>query len=148
MARQPCKSPSSELYATPQIPAEELAAIREDLRAYLSRDTEQRKREAERQRRRLARLEDERHKLLRAHLADAVPLDLLKAEQDRISREISQAQTLLARAEADYCEVMDTFDQAANLANLDEATYWSLPPLSRRLVNQTVFSAHPSPPGP
>jgi hypothetical protein len=35
---------------------------------------------------------------------------------------------------------VETFDQAANLvANLDEATYWSLPPLSRRLVNQTVF---------
>src|SRR6266496_2698542 len=86
----------------------------------------QAKREAERQRRRLAHLEDERHKLLRAHLADAVPLDLLKAEQDRISREIGQAETLLARAEADYGEVLDTFDQAANLlANLDEATYWS-----------------------
>ncbi len=130
----------AELYAMPQIPRHELAAIRDDLRAYLSRDTEQRKREAERQRRRLARLEDQRHKLLRAHLADAVPLDLLKIEQERISHEISQAQTLLARAETDYGEVMDTFDQAAKLlSGLDEATYWSLPTLSRRRVNQTVF---------
>ena len=130
----------AELYATPQIPAAELSTIREELQAYLSRDTRQRQREAERQRRRLTRLEDERHKLLRAHLADAVPLDLLKAEQDRINREITQAQVLLARAEADYGEVMDTFDQAANLlANFNEATYWNLPPLSRRLVNQTVF---------
>jgi hypothetical protein len=30
--------------------------------------------------------------------------------------------------------------QAANLlTGLDEATYWNLPPLSRRLVNQTVL---------
>ena len=35
---------------------------------------------------------------------------------------------------------MTTFDEAAKLlADLDETGYWSLPPISRRLVNQTLF---------
>src|SRR5207245_2774388 len=35
----------------------------------------------------LARLADERQKLIRAFYANAIPLELLKAEQDRVSRE-------------------------------------------------------------
>ena len=130
----------AELYKVPQVPPDELAAIRADLHAHLSKEHRQREREATRQRRRLAGLEDERRKLLRAHLADAIPLDLLKTEQDRIQQEMAQAKRQVERAEADYGEVMATFDQAAMLlADLDEAGYWSLPPISRRLINQTLF---------
>jgi site-specific DNA recombinase len=47
---------------------------------------------------RLARLEKERRKLLEMAYAEAIPLDLLKTEQDRIAREQEQTQRQLAEA--------------------------------------------------
>lgn len=46
------------------------------------------KKNASIQKRRIGALKDERHKLLEAHYADAVPLELLKTEQDRIGTEL------------------------------------------------------------
>ncbi len=51
-------------------------------------------------RRRLARAEHEREKLLEAYFAEALPLDLFKREQNRIAKEIDLAQTEINRAEA------------------------------------------------
>lgn len=51
--------------------------------------------EAGRQRQQLARLEAERTKLLHAHYAGAVPIDLLKREQSRISREMTDAEAII-----------------------------------------------------
>ncbi len=50
--------------------------------------------EVNRQQRRLARLEAERRKLLEAYYADALPLDLFRAEQERISRELAKPSAL------------------------------------------------------
>ncbi|MGH2573731.1 MAG: recombinase family protein [Actinomycetota bacterium] len=49
----------------------------------------------------LARLADERQKLLQAFYANAIPLELLKAEQDRISREEQAARSELDVTEQD-----------------------------------------------
>jgi len=53
---------------------------------------------------------------------------------------MTQAQRLIEAAEAHYGDVMTTFDEAAKLlSDLGKAAYLSLPPVSRRLVNQTLF---------
>ena len=49
----------------------------------------------------LARLADERRKLLHAFYANAIPLELLKSEQDRISREEQAARSELDVTEQD-----------------------------------------------
>jgi hypothetical protein len=51
-----------------------------------------------RARRRLARLDAERVKLVQMAYADAIPMDLLKAEQHRISRERDEAEREVAEA--------------------------------------------------
>jgi hypothetical protein len=62
------------------------------------------------QKRRIGALKDERKKLLEAHYAEAVPLELLKTEQHRIAREIEEAESRLETVAVE-------FDQAeANLA--------------------------------
>jgi site-specific DNA recombinase len=50
---------------------------------------------------RLASLAEERQKLLRAYYANAIPLDLLKRDQDRITEQEERVKTELAGAEAD-----------------------------------------------
>jgi hypothetical protein len=63
--------------------------------------------EYKRQTKRLAKLQDERTSLLRAHLADAVPLDLMRSEQDRIASEMAQA-----RSSSTGCRVRLTWSSA------------------------------------
>jgi site-specific DNA recombinase len=129
----------TQAWATQTLEPDDVAALRDDLRAYLADEGQDRDGEARRLRRRLARLDDERTKLVRAHLADAVPLDLLKTEQDRIQQEQSHAQVLLAAAEHDHTEVMTTFDLAVTMLTDPGATYRAQPPHLRRQLNQAFF---------
>lgn len=61
---------------------------------------EQAEAEATRQRKRLAKLTEEREKLLHAYYAGAVPIDLLRQEQDRLTTEANQAERHIEVAEA------------------------------------------------
>ncbi len=85
-------------YRTIQLPEAEVARLREYLSDELTKLRRSAQRERTSQTRRLAQLEGEQKKLLAAHYADAVPLDLLKSEQDRLGSEIANAQARLAAA--------------------------------------------------
>lgn len=112
---------------------------RQALASELAEQHHQSQRVAKRQEKRLARLDDERRKLLQAHYADAVPLDLLKEEQDRISRETRDAERLLQQAQTASVDVEHTITEALELAtNLYEA-YRQGDPQVRRLLNQFFF---------
>jgi len=73
--------------------------VREKLDDALAGMREQAQQEAARQRHRLAKLTAERGKLLHAYYAGAVPLDLLKQEQDRLTGEIAWAERHLETVE-------------------------------------------------
>ncbi|GAY14487.1 hypothetical protein [Mycobacterium sp. shizuoka-1] len=85
-------------------------------------------------------LTGERIWLLQAHYAGAVPLDLLKTEQDRIARQLSAIETRLAATDIE----VDRFETALHAA-LDYATNWSKGYVlaghhERRLFNQAFFA--------
>ncbi len=91
------------------------------------------------QTKRLQDLDGERSTLLKAHLAGAVPLDLLKSEQDRIAREMSQAQVEIAAASMESAEVERTLNAALKLAEDCQETYLDAKPVRRRELNQAFF---------
>ncbi len=91
------------------------------------------------QQRRLRQLEDERTKVLHAHYAGAVPLDLLKDEQIRIGNEISIAKARLASATASFERVEETVRIAVEKARSCHAAYLEASPHDRRLMNQAFF---------
>jgi site-specific DNA recombinase len=85
-------------------------------------------------------LTDERVRLLQAHYAGAVPLDLLKTEQDRIARQLSAIEGRLTATDVE----VDRFESALHAA-LDYATNWSKGYMraghhERRLFNQAFFT--------
>jgi site-specific DNA recombinase len=134
----------AEAYDSPldafQMSPENLEAARHDLQALLEDEAAKREHQANLQRGRLKALAGERTKLLRAHLADAVSLDLLKSEQARILREQHRAEHLLETLDADHSQVLATFDQIASLlVSLNQATYRALLPEDQRLLNQTLI---------
>ena len=73
--------------------------------------------------RKLAKLADERGKLLQAFYANAIPLDLLKAEQDRIGVAEQATKVELVATEGDLNGWQDVLQTAIRLAGNCHAAY-------------------------
>ena len=126
-------------YRTVQLPLERIAEVRDVLRQALSA----RRTEAEAAEKsltlRIQRLTDERQKLLQLHYAEAVPVDLFKQEQQRITRELEQARGLLADVSLEFEAIEQNLTRALELARDCHAAYEAAGPNTRRLFNQAFF---------
>jgi len=89
-----------ELWTSVDLSPEYVELITELVRQELSDYREQAARTRASATRRLEILQNERRKLLQAHYADAVPVELLKSEQDRITAEVNNCERQLAGAGA------------------------------------------------
>jgi site-specific DNA recombinase len=83
----------------------------------------------------------ETEKLLRAFYANAIPLELLKDEQDRITAQERAAKQELDDAESDLDGWQDVLRTAINLAGNCHAAYLKARPSVRRRFNQAVLEA-------
>jgi site-specific DNA recombinase len=90
---------------------------------------------------RLAALADERQKLLTAYYANAVPLELLKNEQDRIGQAEEKAKRQLAAAEAQLEGWQEILSLAIKLAGNCHHAYLKAGPKVRRRFNEAVLKA-------
>jgi hypothetical protein len=89
----------------------------------------------------LAKIADERQKLLQAFYANAIPLELLKSEQDRLTAEDRAAKQELDAAEADLGGWKDVLRTAIKLVGNCHAAYLKAGPSVRRRFNQAVLEA-------
>jgi site-specific DNA recombinase len=96
--------------------------------------------ERERQQKRIEQLTSERRKLLQAHYADALPMDLLKSEQKRITDELEAAERLLHSAEANMQKVIIAVERALALLVDSHRTYCDQSVKEKRRMNQALFS--------
>lgn len=87
------------------------------------------------------RLDGERTKLLQAHYAGAVPLDLLKKEQDRISAELEVIQNRLTAHHDEYAAARANLDDSLGLLAHVADIYRRCDDANRRLCNQAFFTA-------
>lgn len=117
-----------------------IGETKEVIKQLLERRTSEQATEGKRQQRRLTRLERERAKLLQAFYADALTLDQFKTEQDRISREITEAERLIAGDASVFTAIDGTLTKALTLAaNFSEA-YQQGDNFTRRGLNQSFFN--------
>ncbi|HEY0318839.1 MAG TPA: zinc ribbon domain-containing protein [Solirubrobacterales bacterium] len=126
-------------YGEVRLPAGQAKRVREKLGEVLVGMREQAEAEAARQQRRLAKLNEEREKLLHAYYPGAVPVDLLRQEQDRLSTETSQAERHLEVAEASFTDVEETLVKALDLLADCQRAYLAAPGHLRRQWNQALF---------
>lgn len=82
----------------------------------------------------------ERSKLLQAHYADAVPLDLLRSEQERIARQLASVEQRLEAATASVADVTATLDQALRLLSRCNEANQKATDAERRLLNLGLSS--------
>lgn len=112
----PDDSRSSNSVLESQLPPSWVARLTEELES----EVVERQAEASEHRvvltRNLSKLAEERQKLLRAYYANAVPLELLKAEQDRITTQEKAARAELSVTEADLRGWQEVLTLAIRLA--------------------------------
>ena len=85
------------------------------------------------------KLERQREKLLEAHYANAIPLDLLSREQDRISSALAKIAAKVEGIDDRFDTVERNLDRALELATDCAAAYREAPESVRRMFNQVFF---------
>ncbi len=130
-----------DLYRRIELPASWVSRLTEELEAEIV----ERQAEASEGRvvltKMLAKLVDERSKLLQAFYANAIPLELLKSEQDRIGVAEQAAQGELEETEGDLDGWRDVLQTAIRLAGNCHAAYLKALPSVRRRFNDAVLQA-------
>ena len=84
-------------------------------------------------------LEDKRRRLLHAHYEGAIPLDLLKEEQAKLTSELGHIERQLAAYQADAAEVRQHLTQALDLLEDCHRLYTAAPAHLKKLLNQVFF---------
>ncbi|MGH2577516.1 MAG: recombinase family protein, partial [Actinomycetota bacterium] len=130
-----------DLYRRIQLPHSWVSRLTEELEAEIV----ERQAEASERRvvltRMLAKLADERSKLLHAFYANAIPLDLLKAEQDRITGVEQMSGSELEATEGDLEGWQDVLRTAIQLAGNCHAAYLKARPSVRRRFSAALLEA-------
>jgi site-specific DNA recombinase len=91
-------------------------------------------------RRRIARLENERFKLVQMAYADAIPMDVLRAEQQRVTRELDEAMRDEQEAQGSSEDVMTFYHRARDLMLSAAQAYLIGDPAVRRLLVQAFLA--------
>jgi site-specific DNA recombinase len=134
------ESKVEDLYSHVQLSAELRDAIELTLIDELEAISEEARLERASLEKRQARLLTEQNKLLRAHYADAVPVDLLRSEQQRLGTELVQVeerlQALEGNIESTRANLATALDYAANA----HKAYLGAGPKVRRQLNQFFFT--------
>ena len=128
-----------EFYRTIEIPEHIVTALRELIIAEFDRLHETSRRDrgtylAERN-----DLNDRRKKLLNAHLDGAVPVDLLKEEQDKIARRLAFLDAQINAGDIEYDQAKAHLDDCLRLAGDCYKLYMSIDDPLRRIANQAFF---------
>ena len=85
------------------------------------------------------RLEDRRRKLVDAHLAGAIPVDLMREEQDRLTAELVGINNRLAGIDVEFESMQRTLAVAIDITTDCFEMYRIAPDWVRRLLNQAFF---------
>ena len=129
----------AELYQQIRLSSDDRREIERYLRAEFEHIQANRQQDIQRLTTQQQKLEDQRHKLLEAHYAGAIPLDLLKKEQDQLTSGILAIQRELDGYTADAALVEQHLTQALDLLEDCSRLYAAAPAHLKKLLNQVFF---------
>lgn len=130
-----------DIYKRLVLPADICEEIRHELEKEIVRRESDRGQAAKAWSKRLKELVAERERLLKAYLADAMPLDLFKKEQERIDRETGEAEAHLMKTGLKLDAAREAIEISLRLLENCGRAYARAKPLNRKRWNRTVFKA-------
>ena len=128
-----------ELYRTIQLSAADRTQIEHYLHDELSQIEGDKAKAVRSLTTRRTNIEDKRRRLLHAHYEGAIPLDLLKEEQAKLTSELNHIERQLAAYQADAAEVRQHLTQALDLLEDCHRLYSAAPAHLKKLLNQVFF---------
>ena len=129
----------AELYQQIRLSSDDRRDIERYLRMEFAHIQANRQQDIQRLTTRQQQLEDQRHKLLEAHYEGAIPLDLLKKEQEQLTSSILAIQRELDSYTADAALVEQHLTQALDLLEDCQRLYLAAPDRLKKLLNQVFF---------
>lgn len=117
--------------------------FRRDLEALLRHGLKQLRADTDAEREQLENtkqtIERRQRKLLEAHYNDAIPIEMLRAEQKRLDTELAATNRSLSNLTADLAEADELISIALDIAQHAGNTYRQAPEHIRRMFNQLLF---------
>ena len=129
----------AELYQQIRLSSDDRREIERYLRMEFEHIQANRQQDIQRLTTRQQQLENQRHKLLEAHYEGAIPLDLLKKEQEQLTSGILAIQRELDGYTADAALVEQHLTQALDLLEDCHRLYLAVPDRLKKLLNQVFF---------
>lgn len=86
-----------------------------------------------------SKLENKRQKLLEAHYGNAIPLDLLKTEQQKIAKELATIEHEIRIHNTAFEAIIDNLKAALDIIENCGETYHYADDAIKRLMNQAIF---------
>ena len=86
------------------------------------------------------KLERKRKKLLEAHYNDAIPLDLMKSEQQKIAKQLAAVESQIKAHEHTSAIMLNCLSDAMDLIEDCGKTYRLASDHIKRMMNQAIFS--------
>jgi hypothetical protein len=124
----------------PWLTAREQDALREAVREFVGNKAEHAKAEAERHERRLRELTAQQQKLVQLYYRDAISIEVLQAEQQRIAKEESRVEKWQNQAVAKVDDAMQALDDALTLLSEPGKAYAESDESLRKILNRAVFA--------
>jgi DNA invertase Pin-like site-specific DNA recombinase len=128
-----------ELYERVSFTPEFRVLVQQWLNAQIDKFAQENQIEAGRLKQQRDKLEREQRKLLQAHYADAVPLNLLKEEQERIGRSLKSISDQIEVFQAEYAVATQNLNDVFELLDDCGRIYGLADDFTRRCLNQALF---------
>ena len=128
-----------QLYEDKQLPPQIRAAIEEELQGVITKEKQKYDLEIDGLLGQKRTLEHKSEKLLEAHYNDAIPMDLLKAEQEKITKELAAINHEIKQHDITFDQLSENLTNALALLD-DVATFYrNGSDIVKRMLNQAIF---------
>lgn len=127
------------LYDKIQFTDEQKAAIENSLQGVVAKEKQKYDTELEGLHGRKHELEHKRAKLMEAHYMDAIPLDFMKSEQQKITKELAMVEHEIEQHSLTFEQITGNLSGALELLNDCGKAYRSASDKIKRLMNQAIF---------
>ena len=128
-----------DLWQDIHLPEAKVEAIRRTVLRFAQNQHETQRHELQKQTELKSRLDDERSKLMTAYYAGAIPIDVLKREQERLGSQMRACQAILDGANEELGAIEAGLDNVLQLIGDAHRLYTVADRTIRRQLNQAVF---------
>jgi len=127
------------IYDTYQLPTEVRLLLESQIQALIAKEKAKYESELDGLKGEKAKLENKRKKLLEAHYNDAIPLDLLKSEQQKIAKELSHIDHEIKMHNTTFEQISANLKLTLDIVENCGEAYRNGSDTIKKLMNQAIF---------